>query len=74
MYYQMDKLIKDQVEHGYAMTKIGSQCGGQTPATPQEKQASQYVPISLQDLPPFHLVHRTQIPTITQIPKGARAE
>ena len=33
---------------------------------------SQDIPVLLDDLPPYHVVHRQHIPTITHIPKGAR--
>ena len=33
---------------------------------------SQDYPVTLEELPPYHVVHRQHIPTITHIPKGAR--
>ena len=37
----------------------------------QMDQATQYLPVQLSNLPPYHEVHRTHIPTITHVPKGA---
>ena len=42
--------------------------------TPPPSQPSQDVPVDLEDLPPYHVVHRQHIPTITHIPKAARSD
>ena len=37
-------------------------------------QASQDIPVNLDDLPHYHVVHRQHIPTITHVPKAARSD
>ena len=41
---------------------------------PPTVPASQELLVNIYDLPPYHIVHRTHIPTITHIPKGARVD
>ena len=43
-------------------------------STPPPSQPSQNLPVNLDDLPPYHVVHRQFIPTITHIPKAARSD
>ena len=64
-------ILEEAPEHSFALPNPS---GGQSEPHTQGDLAAKDFPVYLHFLPPFHVVHRTHIPTITHIPKGARAD
>ena len=66
-------------DHGGVHGHVAGSAASQQEAVPTQhtlppSQASQDIPVNLDDLPPYHVVHRQFIPTITHIPKAARSD
>jgi hypothetical protein len=62
------------VQQNAAPTQSSNSSPPSQQSTPPLSLPSQDIPVNLDDLPPYHVVHRQYIPTITHIPKAARSD